>query len=192
MCMVTTFGELIAFSVGTNMSRLSTGVSDSTIYTLEDFDSDLGYIDECASISEQLVPKGKNAIATSGDVLISVTRNQAGIVSSKNTGKFLNSNFIKCEFDEEKLYPWYFCYLFNESTSISRQIKKLQQGTIGCINRLTVSMIGSLEFELVDIKKQKNIGDLYRNMLVREQLTLKQMEDMKKYTLEIIRIVDNN
>ena len=80
----------------------------------------------------------------------------------------------------------------NESGAISQQIKKLQQGTIGCINRLTISMIGSLEFELEDITKQKIIGDLYRNMLIREHLTIKQMEDMRKYTLELIKKVDNN
>ena len=121
-----------------------------------------------------------------------MTRNQAGIVSIKNSGKYLNSNFIKCEFDKEKIYPWYFCYLINESTMVSKQIKKLQQGTLGCINRLTMNMIESLEFTMEEMPQQIVIGDLYRNLLVQERLTLKYLENMKKYTLQMIKNVDSN
>lgn len=189
---VVTFGDLIAFSAGTNMTRLSGDISDESIYTLEDFDRDLSSLNQEYLDVDNFITKGKSVISVAGDIVISMTRSQAGIVSLESSGKYLNSNFVKCEFDRNKLYPWYFCYLLNESGAISQQIKKLQQGTIGCINRLTISMIGSLEFELEDISQQRIIGDLYRNMLIRERLTLKQMEDMRKYTLELIKKVDNN
>lgn len=189
---IVTFGDLITFSAGTNMTRLSADIPDDSIYTLEDFDRDLSSLNQKYLEVDTSITKGKSVISVAGDVVISMTRNQAGIVSSESNGKYLNSNFVKCEFDRSKLYPWYFCYLLNESGAISQQIKKLQQGTIGCINRLTISMIGSLEFELEDIMQQKIIGDLYRNMLIREHLTIKQMEDMRRYTLELIKKVDNN
>lgn len=189
---IITFGDLVTFSAGTNLTRLSGDVSDSSIYTLEDFDRDLSSLSKEYVDAGMSAAKGKSVISAAGDVVISMTRSQAGIVSSENSGKYLNSNFVKCEFDRDKLYPWYFCYVLNESTAISQQIKKLQQGTIGCINRLTISMIGSLLFELEDLSKQRTVGDLYRNMLIRERLTLKQMENMRKYTLEIIKKVDNN
>ena len=186
------FGDLIKFSAGTNLTRLSSVISDDCIYTLEDFDYDLCSLKKNESDSLKNVVRGKGTISTAGDVLISVTRNQAGIVSIKNSGKYLNSNFIKCVFDKEKIYPWYFCYLINESTMVSKQIKKLQQGTLGCINRLTMNMIESLEFTMEEMPQQIVIGDLYRNLLVQERLTLKYLENMKKYTLQMIKNVDSN
>lgn len=189
---IVTFGELITFSAGTNMTRLSKDIPEDSIYTLEDFDRDLSSSTiECFE-KNIISNKGKSIISSVGDVVISMTRSQAAIVSLQNGGKYLNSNFVKCAFDRNKLSPWYFCYLFNESTIINQQIKKLQQGTIGCINRLTINMIGSLEFELEDISQQKIIGELYHNMLIRESLALKHINDMRKYTLEIIKKVDNN
>lgn len=189
---VVKFGDLITFSAGTNLTRLSTEISDNCIYTLEDFDNDLSSLSEAYNKSKVNIAKTKSVISNVGDVVISMTRNQAGIVSNENSGKYLNSNFVKCQFDKEKLYPWYFCYLFNESITISQQIKKMQQGTIGCINRLTISMIGTLKFNLEDLSQQKMTGDLYRNLLLKERLVQKQMDNMKKYTLEIIRKADNN
>ena len=189
---IVTFGELITFSAGTNKTRLSKDIPEDSIYTLEDFDRDLTS-STIEGLKENFISnKGKSVNSSAGDVVISMTRNQAAIVSLHNGGKYLNSNFLKCAFDRNKLYPWYFCYLFNESVFINQQIKKLQQGTIGCINRLTINMIGSLEFELEDISQQKIIGELYHNMLIRESLALKHINDMRKYTLEIIKKVDNN
>lgn len=186
------FGDLITFSAGTNLTRVSDDISEECVYSLEDFDSDLSSSSQVCKASKVDIINTKSTISSEGDVIISMTRNKAGIVSAENSGKYLNSNFVKCEFDKEKLYPWYFCYLLNESVTVSQQIKKMQQGTIGCINRLTISMIASLEFNLESLSQQKLIGDLYRNLLVRERLVKKQMEDIKKYTFEVIRRVDNN
>ena len=189
---IVTFGELITFSAGTNMTRLSKDIPEDSIYTLEDFDRDLSSSTIESFEKDVISNKGKSVISSVGDVVISMTRNQAGIVSSKNSGKYLNTNFVKCEFDKEILYPWYFCYLLNESVVVSEQIRKLQQGTLGCINRLTIQMIGSLEFTLEEMLQQKTVGDLYRNMLIQERLMLKKMDAMKKYTLQIIREADSN
>lgn len=189
---IVTFGDLVTFSVGTNMTRLSENVVDDAIYTLEDFDNDLSSFGKECICDNVPLAKGKGVVSTAGDVIISMTRNRACIVSQESSGKYLNSNFVKCEFDKEKLYPWYFCYLVNESPSISQQINKMQQGTISCINRLTISMIGSLIFELEGISKQRVVGDLYRNMLIQERLTLQQVANLKRYTLEVIKRVDNN
>lgn len=186
------FADLIKFSAGTNLTRLGSNISDDKIYTLEDFDADLCSLHKNESQIADNIAKSKSVISFAGDVVISMTRNQAGIVSSKNSGKYLNTNFVKCEFDKEILYPWYFCYLLNESVVVSEQIRKLQQGTLGCINRLTIQMIGSLEFTLEEMLQQKTVGDLYRNMLIQERLMLKKMDAMKKYTLQIIREADSN
>lgn len=186
------FSDLIKFSAGTNLTRLNDDISDNSIYTLEDFDHDLCSLKEEEIKKDENITQNKSVISIVGDVVISMTRNQAGIVSAKNSGKYLNSNFVKCEFDKEQLYPWYFCYLLNESVTVNQQIKKLQQGTLGCINRLTINMIGSLEFTLEELSQQKIVGDLYRDLLIQERLTLKQMETMKKYTLQMIRKADRN
>ena len=189
---VAKFGDLITFSAGTNLTRVSDDISEERVYSLEDFDSDLSSSSQVCRAFKVGIKNTKSTISSEGDVIISMTRNKAGIVSAENSGKYLNSNFVKCEFEKEKLYPWYFCYLLNESVTVSQQIKKMQQGTIGCINRLTISMIASLEFNLESLSQQKLIGDLYRNLLVRERLVKKQMEDIKKYTFEVIRRVDKN
>ena len=127
---IVTFGNLITFSAGTNMTRLSADIPDDSIYTLEDFDRDLSSLNQEYLEVDTSITKGKSVISVAGDVVISMTRNQAGIVSPESNGKYLNSNFVKCEFDRSKLYPWYFCYLLNESGVISQQIKKLQNNYV--------------------------------------------------------------
>ena len=189
---IISLGDLVTFSAGTNMTRLGENVSEDAIYTLEDFDKDLGSLSMEYVYENTSFVKGKSVISVAGDVIISMTRNQACIVSVENSGKYLNSNFVKCEFDRDKLYPWYFCYLLNESTAVAQQISKLQQGTIACINRLTISMISSLVFELEGLREQQQVGDLYHNMLVQKRLLLQQLENMKRYTLAVIKKIDSN
>lgn len=183
-------GDYITFSAGANQTRLSENITDDKIYTLEDFDNDLMFPKEC--YTEYNTPSNKNIVLTTGDVVFSNTRNQVGIVSSENAGKYLNSNFVKCEFDSSKIYSWYFCYLFNESILLKQQIQKIQQGTIGCINRLTINMLCSLEVKFPNYLQQKKIGDLYRNLLIQEYLTLKQIKDVKKFTLDVLEKINND
>ena len=107
---IVTFGELITFSAGTNMTRLSKDILDDSIYTLEDFDRDLSSSTIESFEKDVISNKGKSVISSVGDVVISMTRNQAAVVSLENRGKYLNSNFVKCAFDRNKLSSWYFIY----------------------------------------------------------------------------------
>lgn len=180
--------ELVTFSAGTNISRLK---EDVPLYSIDDFEDDFKTSYEYQE-NDNALSDIKDNVLRKGDVIFSVMRNKVGIVSEKNEGKFMTSNFVKCQFDKGKLYPWYFCYLINESTSITQQIKKMQQGILTSINRLTISSIKDLEFELEEYEMQKQIGELYRNILIREKLALKQIECMKQITLEIIKKIEKN
>ena len=81
---IVTFGELITFSAGTNMTRLSLDIPDDSIYTLEDFDRDLSSSTIERFDKDVFGNKGKSVISSAGDVVISMTRSQAAIVSLEN------------------------------------------------------------------------------------------------------------
>ena len=180
--------ELVTFLTGANSSRVK---EDFIIYSINDFDEDIKVSYSYTKNDFEIVDS-KDYFLKKGDVLFSVTRNKVGIVSDINEGKYMISNFVKCCFDKTIIYPWYFCYLINESDSISSQIRRLQQGCLVSINRLPINSIGELEIELIDYDKQRQIGEIYRNIIVREKLALQEIEYSKQISLEIIKRVDNN
>ena len=100
------FSELIKFVGGTNPTRIKGEVLDEDIYTIDDFDKDSNGVKPTHYKMRDIDATKKNVITVNeGDVIFSLTRNKAGIVSAANTGKCLTSNFIRCEFDSKKLYP---------------------------------------------------------------------------------------
>ncbi len=100
--------------------------------------------------------------------------------------KCITSNFIRCDFDTKKIYSWYFCYQFNEGKDFEKQIEMYHQGTTLSVKKLNIKTIGELKIFLPDIEKQILIGNIYRQSIIQNDLMIKQADDIKKFTMELI------
>lgn len=167
--------ELIEFTLGKNPTRLKE--RDSNIYTPENFDNDLFGINMSGEMSE---------------CIINLIKSKAAPVSAESSSKCLTSNFLRCEFDKSVLDKWYFCYQFNEGKDFDQQIAMVHQGTTLSVKKLNVKTIGELRIRLPDIEKQRKIGELYRQSLIRNRLMLKQAEEIKNLTLTVIRKIEED
>lgn len=167
--------EIIEFSLGKNVTRIKE--QDTEIFTPEDFERDLS--------------SGDNECNTYG-CIINLIKSKAAPISVHTESKVITQNFLKCLLDESKILPWYFCYQFNEGKELERQIAMFHQGTTLSVKKLNVKTISDLKINLPDLEKQKLIGDAYRKSILQYQLYLKQAEDIKKYTLEMIRKIEED
>jgi|GEM_PF-533637 Type I restriction modification DNA specificity domain. len=190
---IVSFSDVIQFSTGINLSRIEgKKISEESIYSIEDFENDLKGSNQSIDGIENKTNQGKGVIVKPGDCIISMIKSKAGIVSGSSNGKYLSLNFVKCEIDEQLLYSWYFCYLFNEASSIKQQIYKNQQGTVKSVTRLNISTIGDIQFKLVDMEQQKRIGDMYRTVLNQEYLMKHEADLLKRFTLGMMQMIDKN
>lgn len=167
--------EIIEFSLGKNVTRIKEPNTEK--YTPEDFERDLS--------------SGDNECNTYG-CIINLIKSKAAPISVHTESKVITQNFLKCLLDESKILPWYFCYQFNESKELEQQIAMFHQGTTLSVKKLNVKTISDLKINLPDLEKQKLIGDAYRKSILQYQLYLKQAEDIKKYTLEMIRKIEED
>lgn len=167
--------EIIEFSLGKNVTRLKD--QDTEIYTPDDFERDL--------------TSGDNECNTYG-CIINLIKSKAAPISAYSESKVITQNFLKCLFDESKILPWYFCYQFNEGKELEQQIAMFHQGTTLSVKKLNVKTIGDLKISLPSLEKQKLIGDVYRKSILQHQLYIKQAEDIRKYTLQMIRKIEED
>lgn len=166
---------IIHFTLGKNPTRLKE--QELNLYAPEDFENDLYSITEHDKTAE---------------CVINLIKSKAAPVSLDNTEKCITSNFLKCEFDGQILDKWYFCYQFNEGKDLEQQIAMYHQGTTLSVKKLNMKIIGELEIKLPGIKKQRKIGELYRQSLIQNRLIMKKAEDIKNLTLAIIREIEED
>ena len=99
---------------------------------------------------------------------------------------------MKCKFDERVLDKWYFCYQFNEGKEFEQQIAMYHQGTTTSVKKLNVKIVGELSIKLPDMRKQQIIGELYQQFLMRNYLMMKQVDDIRRLTLTMIRKIEED
>lgn len=167
--------EIMRFTLGKNPTRI-TG-QDVQLYTPDDFEKDLHCI---------------NVIGKKTECIINLIKSKAAPVSSLTDNKCITSNFLKCEFDEQVLDQWYFCYQFNEGKELEQQIAMYNQGTTLSVKKLNVKTIGELKICLPPIEKQKLIGEMYKMSVIQHDLMIKQAEEMKNITMTMIRKIEED
>lgn len=167
--------DVIQFTLGKNPTRIKE--QELSLYTPEDFEKDLYCINEQGAASE---------------CIINLIKSKAAPVSEVTNEKCITSNFLKCEFDSKVLDKWFFCYQFNEGKDFKQQIAMFHQGTTVSVKKLNVKTIGELKMNLPDIKRQILIGEMYRQSLIQNSLMLKQAEDIKNMTLNLIRKIEED
>lgn len=124
--------------------------------------------------------------------VINLIKTKSAPLSEVNKDKCFTSNFLLCEFDPAVLDPWYLCYEFNEGKNFEQQISMHQQGTTLCVKKLNLKSIGELRINLIDIKKQRQIGEMYRKLIIQKELMRKQIDNYNDFTLEIIRRIEED
>ena len=167
--------EIIRFTLGKNPTRIKE--QEAELYTPDDFEKDLHCINEVGKKSE---------------CIINLIKSKAAPVSSVTDDKCITSNFLRCEFDEQILDQWYFCYQFNEGRDVEQQITMYHQGTTLSVKKLNVKTIGELKICLPSIEKQKLIGEMYKKSVIQNDLMIKQAEDIKNLTMTMIRKIEED
>lgn len=168
-------GDVITFTLGKNSTRIKE--PEHQIYSLEDFEGDLQATEERSS----------NYGCT-----INVIKSKASPLSEKTVNKVLNSSYVRCDFDPDVLDPWYLCYQINEGAEIEQQINMCNQGTWTSVKKINVGMISQMTIKLPDIKKQKVIGELYRQSIIQNNLLMRQAENLKKLNMTLIKKIEED
>lgn len=61
------------------------------------------------------------------------------------------------------------------------------QGTTLSIKKSNIKTIGELKIFLTEIEKQRMIGNLYRQSIIQNDLIIGQAENIRKFTMVLIR-----
>ena len=107
-------------------------------------------------------------------LLISLTTNKAVIVSEAHEGHLLTSNYIRVDYDSSKIDPNYFCYVFNESDAVRKQIAMNEQGA-SLVSRLSLQQLRKFELVCPSLVEQHRVGSIYRLQQKRELLQLEKI-----------------
>lgn len=167
--------EIIQFTLGKNPTRIKEQTDE--LYTPEDFEKDL----HCINSTKEGI-----------GCIINLIKSKCSPISEQTEAKCITSNFLRCDFDTGKIYPWYFCYQFNEGKSFEQQIEMYHQGTTLSVKKLNIKTIGELKIFLPDIEKQRTIGDIYRQSIIQNDLMIKQAETIRKFTMTLIHRMEED
>lgn len=171
--------DVVQLLSGPNASRIKKKYDNGLLYTVADIELDLSQLGTKKRTKKRDMPDFFTKI---GDVVISLMKQQAAIITPTNAGKMLTSNFVKCQFDGKLLDAWYFCYWINESGEVRRQNYRDVNLSV-----YTPRFIDELEMRLPPIETQQQIGELYKNLKHMQGLMDKQKDDWTRFTLQIIR-----
>lgn len=170
-----TLSEIVQFTLGKNPTRIREQTNE--LYTSEDFEKDLHGIH---TVKEDL------------GCIINLINSKCSPISEQTKTKYITSNFLKCDFDTERIFPWYFCYQFNEGKNLEQQIAMYHQGTTLSVKKLNVKIMGELKMFLPEIEKQRLIGNLYKQSLIQNDLMIKQAENLRELTMALIRRMEED
>ena len=119
-----------------------------------------------------------------GMLLISLTTNKAVIVRKEHEGHLLTSNYVLVDYDVDKIDPNYFCYIYNESDEVKKQIAMNEQGA-SLVSRLSLQQLRKFELFCPSLEDQHRVGAIYRLQQKRELLKLEKirLEKLAVYAL---------
>ena len=114
-------------------------------------------------------------------LLISLTTNKAVIVSEAHEGHLLTSNYIRVDYYSSKIDPNYFCYVYNESDEVRKQIAMNEQGA-SLVSRLSLQQLRKFELFCPSLEEQRRVGAIY---LLQQKRELLQSEKIKLEKLAV-------
>ena len=132
------------------------------------YESDDGKQDKVIRTDEPVM------LVEQGMLLISLTTNKAAIVRKENEGHLLTSNYVQVAYDVSKIDPNYFCYVYNESDEVKKQIAINEQGS-SLVSRLSLQQLRRFELFCPSLEEQQRVGAIYRLQQQRELLKLEKI-----------------
>lgn len=180
-----------------HMGQILTRVREETdrtvaaypIYLGEHFLKDANEEIDTLPIEEKYIRTSQPVLTTNvGNLIISLITNRAAIVSERHSGYLLTSNYVIVDYDKSKVDPDYFCYQFNESDEIRKQIALSIQGAT-LVSRLSLQKMRKFKMYLPSIEEQRKIGKIYclqkiKELLQHEKIRLEKLaiqERLKNY-----------
>lgn len=176
--------EILKMNVGPNSTRVRAQFPRVPVYSVSDLENDLFQKPSDVTVKEErpYLP----VFTKHGDLLISIIKEKACIVSEASEFKLFTSAFIRCQYDENVLDSWFFCFFFNESEEVEEAIH-VRSGMPGLkYYHLNTEIIGQMEIDLPPIEKQKILGMLYKECLNQLRLLDKKKEVLKKAVTLVI------
>lgn len=167
--------DIVTFTAGLNPSRMDSAIPSRCIYSVLSLEEDLHQIEAASSKIETLVGV---LSARSGELIVGMMKGRAAIVSGGNSGKFLTSNFAKCSFDHNVIYPWFLVYWFNESDEVTKQNHMAFGRALYSPKALSLLTITLPPYSL-----QVLIGDIYKNVCRRSYLLEREEQLVKALAL---------
>ena len=117
------------------------------------------------------------------DVLVGLTMQKAMVIIAERSNKLVLSNFAVIRIHDKNIIdPYYLCWLLNENSYFKKVIEQSSQGT-SYVSTLSMSTLRGLEIPLIDIDKQKRIGQLY-NMSIKRKKISSRLEELKDCLLK--------
>jgi restriction endonuclease S subunit len=172
-------GDLVTLFAGPNVTRIKKDITGMEMYSIASMDEDLAQ-------AEGQIPAAMNSTekycTRVGDLVVGMIKGRASIVSPKNAGCFLSSNFVRCDYDASVLDPWFFCFWLNESEEVRRQ--NHQNTGRALYTPLALEM---LSITLPSLPQQKQIGGIYKKMKHLEYLKDKQKSQMNELAMQLIK-----
>ena len=172
------FEKILKMNVGPNSTRIRGQYPEVPVYSVSDLEDDL--FQKPSEMMSSIEGYSGPAFTKTGDLLISIIKEKACIVGKGNGGKLFTSAFIRCQYDEKILDPWFFCFFFNESEEVGKIIH-VRSGMPGLgYYHLNTEIIGQIEIDLPPLEKQKTLGSLYQGCLKQLRLYDRKKEVLKK------------
>lgn len=181
------FAEVIDTKPGLNSRDLKK--QQESTYSVADFNYDLN---QTYSVSTLEPDHDLNRVTLrQGDLIINLQDLKMAIVSKKNDGKIFSQRFLRVlPKVNANIDIYYLLFLFNESTTIQKQIHSMLEGTIWKL--LKVNNVLNIDVQLPKMEMQKKIGSYFRLINEYENLTQKKLNDLNKIGMELLNKLNQN
>lgn len=171
--------DLLELEAGPNASRIRSAYTEMQMYTVADLEADLAQIKYDAPAKAAVQAE---LVTSVDDLIVSLIRQEAAIVTKAHAGKVLNSNFVKCRYDSARLDPWFLCYWLNESDEVKGQNYRQSK-----LTAYIPSSLAKLKITLPAMNRQKEIGRNYKALKHLQYLMDRQKDAWTKLTLQTLR-----
>ena len=170
--------DILSMEAGPNASRIRSVYAETQMYTVGNLETDLAQIGYEATVESAVQAE---LVTCENDLIVSLIRQEAAIVTKMNAGKVLNSNFVKCTFNSSQVDSWFICYWLNESDEVKRQNYRRSK-----LTAYIPSALADLKITLPSIGRQRCIGENYKSLKHLQYLMDKQRDEWTKLTLQAL------
>lgn len=178
------YSDIANFIPGVNLSRIELEESGEKyrLYTAQLHQEDDWQPAVSISDKEQVVVSTQQLKVTcENDVVINLANAKAVIVKEAHSGRVISNNFVRVELDVSRVSPLFWVWHFNESKAVAQQKLFHLQGS--AVPKLSLQMVRQFEIDLPDLKKQKEMGELYLHLRMKDYFQYRSMELKQRYFL---------